>query len=95
MDILVFNTPNELFQIMANIKQLVAFKYMIRRLAAPFVLKNHSLYIGHYLEKRVGYIENQYTQLPRNIFLRGCFQIMLIYNGSVWFIGQYTTTRGF
>ena len=50
------------FGLLANIQQLVAFKYITRRLAARCVLKNHSLYIGHYLEKRVGYIENQYTQ---------------------------------
>ena len=44
------------FGLLANIQQLVAFKYITRRLAARYVLKNHSLYIVIIYDGPVGYI---------------------------------------
>ena len=54
------------FGLLANIQQLVAFKYITRRLAARYVLKNHSLYIGQYTQL-AHHILLQYTQLPHSI----------------------------
>ena len=64
------------FGLLANIQQLVAFKYITRRLAARYVLKKHSLYICqytklahhillHYMDFETIYRQNiyQYTQL--------------------------------